>query len=516
LAFGQVANIEIVHMADALEAWFLLYSSKQPLRCQFLQTTRPTEGGRLKGKGDMSRPTTTIVAKRPTGMAGFSLVWLGQIVSVLASNMTSFALTIWMFQETRSAMAMGLMQVCFIAPFLLISPFAGAMVDRYNRKLMMMVSDLVAVTATVAILILQATGLLQFWHLYVAVFVEGLGSCFQWPAYLAAISVMVPKEQYGRANGMMSLIDSGPGVFSPILAGALLPFIGLTGILFIDVATFFLAIGALLVVAIPQPEATAEGKASKGSLVQEAAYGFKYIFARRPLLALLLTILLLNLVQGLSGGALVAPMILARTGDSSVALGSVESAWAIGGVLGGLLMSAWGGPKRRIRGMLLGWMVFTVFGQVLFGLGRNVALWIPAVAIGAMSFPVSQGCSNAIWQAKVAPDVQGRVFSARRFIAWFVDPISPILAGVLADGVTEPAMQSQTWLSETFGRLVGTGPGSGMALQFILSGVIWIVIIAAASLIPVVRNVEDLLPDHEQSPQVAEAPAELADSAVLA
>jgi DHA3 family macrolide efflux protein-like MFS transporter len=348
------------------------------------------------------------------------------------------------------------------------------------------------------------------------VFVQGLGSSFQWPAYLAAISVMVPKEQYGRANGMMSLIDSGPGVFSPILAGALLPFIGLTGILLIDVATFFLAIAALVAVTIPRPESTTEGEVGKGSLLHEAAYGFKYIFARRPLLALLLTILLLNLVQGLSGGALLAPMILARTGDNSVALGSVESAWAVGGVLGGLLMSAWGGPKRRIRGMLLGWMVFAVFGQVLLGLGRGLVLWLPAVAVAAMSFPISQGCSNAIWQAKVAPDVQGRVFSARRFIAWFVDPISPIIAGALADALTEPAMQSQTWLSDTFGRLVGTGPGSGMALQFILSGVGWVAIVAVAGLIPVVRNVEDLLPDHEQSPQLAEAPAELAEGAVLA
>jgi DHA3 family macrolide efflux protein-like MFS transporter len=179
-------------------------------------------------------------------------------------------------------------------------------------------------------------------------------------------------------------------------------------------------------------------------------------------------------------------------------------------------MSAWGGPKRRIRGMLLGWVVFTLFGQVLLGLGRGLTTWIPTVAIAAMSFPVSQGCSNAIWQAKVAPDLQGRVFSARRFIAWFVDPIAPVMAGVLADFVTEPAMQSQSWLSDTLGWLLGTGPGSGMALQFVISGVGWLVIIAVASFIPVIRDVEDLLPDHEQSPQVVEAPAELADSAALA
>jgi predicted MFS family arabinose efflux permease len=444
--------------------------------------------------------------KRPTGMLGFSIVWLGQMVSVLASNMTGFALSIWMFQDTRSATAMGLMQVCFIGPFLLISPFAGAMVDRYNRKLMMMVSDLGAVTATVAILVLQATGHLQFWHLYVAAVFQGLGSAFQWPAYSAAISTMLPKEQYGRANGMMSLIESGPAVFSPILAGILLPFLGLTGILFIDVATFLLAIATLLAVAIPQPEQTLEGKAGQGNLVHEAIYGFKYIFARRGLLSLLLFILALNLTEGLSG-SLFAPMILSRTNDSSTTLGAVESAFAAGGVVGGLIMSAWGGPKRRIWGMVSGFLVFTLFGQILFGLGRGVVVWIPAVFIAAMSFPVSQGSSNAIWQAKVAPDVQGRVFSARRFIAWFVDPISPIMAGTVADFVTEPAMQSDSWLSATFGGLIGTGPGSGMALQYVLSGVCWLVLILVAVCIPSIRNVEDLLPDHDQIERVAATPA---------
>lgn len=444
--------------------------------------------------------------KRPTGLMGFSIVWLGQLVSVLASSMTGFALTIWMFQETRSATAMGLMQVCFIAPFLLISPFAGAMVDRYNRKLMMAISDLVAVSATCGILILQATGHLEFWHLYVAAAVQGLGNAFQWPAYLSAVSIMVPKEQYGRANGMLSLVETGPAVFAPMLAGALLPFIGLTGILVADVVTFMLAITALLLVAIPQPEATAEGQAAKGNLWQEAIYGFKYIFARPSLLGLLLVILSLNLVTGLSG-PLFAPMILSRSGDSSITLGAVESAFAIGGVVGGLIMSAWGGPKRRIRGMLIGWMVFALFGQILFGFGSSLMIWIPAAFIAALSFPISQGSSNAIWQSKVAPDIQGRVFSARRFIAWLVDPISPILAGTLADYVTEPAMQSQTWLSSTFGWLVGTGAGSGMALQYIISGVGWIAIIVAASFIPAIRNVEEILPDHDQLPKAEEAPA---------
>jgi len=227
----------------------------------------------------MQTPTTS--SKQPAGMFGFVIVWLGQIISILASGMSGFALTIWMFQQTRSATAMGLMQVCYILPFLLISPIAGVMVDRYNRKLMMMMSDLAAVTATAAILILQALGLLEFWHLYVAAVLFGLGNTFQWPAYSAAISTMIPKEQYGRANGLMSLMEAGPGVLAPILAGALLPLIGLTGLLTIDVVTFFIAIGALLIVHVPQPEKTVEGQKERGSIWKEAAYGFTY-FSNAP------------------------------------------------------------------------------------------------------------------------------------------------------------------------------------------------------------------------------------------
>jgi len=439
-------------------------------------------------------------------MAGFTLVWAGQIVSVLASNMSGFALTIWAFQKTGSATVLGIMSVSFLLPFLLVSPFAGAMVDRYNRKLMMMVSDLGAVLATAAILILSATGRLEIWHMYATSVIYGVSNSFQWPAYMAAISTMVPKEQYGRANGLMSLIDSGPSVFSPILAGALLPVVGLTGILIIDVVTFFLAIGALLVVHVPQPQLTEEGQAGKGSLVKEALYGFKYIFARRSLLSLLLVILCLNLVGGFSQN-LTSPMILLRTENNSASLGAVYSAMSIGGVVGGLIVSAWGGFKKRIRGMLLGWALYAILGLVLFGLGRNLYVWIPLGVLASMSFPLTQSASNAIWQSKVAPDIQGRVFSARRLIAWLTDPIMPVVSGLLADYVTEPAMNTQAGLGHLFGWMVGNSPGSGMSLQFVFSGVAYLLVIAVAWFLPAVRNVETILPDHVQAEKAAEGAA---------
>jgi MFS transporter, DHA3 family, macrolide efflux protein len=433
---------------------------------------------------------------RPTGMFAFIIIWIGQLVSVLASSMSHFALTIWMYQQTESATALAMMQVFFITPFLLISPFAGVMVDRYNRKLMMMLSDLAAIIATGTIFILYSLGMLEFWHLYIAAVLNGIGNTFQWPAYSAAISTMIPKEQLGRANGLMSLMEAGPGVLAPLLAGALLPFIGLTGILAVDVVTFFFAVGALLFVHIPQPRKTEEGQKKSGNIWSEAAYGFTYIFARPSLLGLQLVFFFGNLFSGI-GFTLMAPMILARTDSNSLIFGAVQTAGAIGAVAGGILMSIWGGFKRRVHGVLLGWMLTSISGIFLFGIGQGLSIWIPAIVFGALFGPLINASNQAIWQAKVAPDLQGRVFSARRLIAWFAQPIAPIIAGTLADFVLEPAMRGNSGLASIFGGLVGTGPGAGMGLLMVVCGLAAALVGLSGYFIPAIRNAEDLLPDHD-------------------
>lgn len=438
-------------------------------------------------------------------MLGFTLVWLGQIVSVLASSMTHFGLTIWMFQKTESATALGLMQVFFITPFLLISPIAGVMVDRHNRKLMMIVSDLGAGIATIFIFLFLWLGILEFWHLYFAAAVNGLGMAFQWPAYSAAITTMVPKEQYGRANGMMSLVEAGPQVVAPLLAGMLLPIIGLTGILMLDVVTFLLAIGVLLIVHVPQPPRTKEGEQGQGSIWKEAAYGFKYIFARPSLLGLQLTFFVGNLFAGIAF-TLLAPMILSRTGNDSLILGSAQSAGAMGMVIGGVAMSAWGGFKRRTHGVLAGWIVSGI-GTAIIGLTGGLPIWITGLVISSLVIPLMNGSNQAIWQAKVAPDVQGRVFSARRLIAWFTNPISPIIAGTLADFVLEPQMRTTSFLSETFGGLVGTGSGAGMGLIIFFCGALTVFIGAIGYFIPAIRDAEAILPDHDELEKVDTAEA---------
>lgn len=449
----------------------------------------------------------TQMKPRLSGMVGFSVVWIGQIVSVLASGMTAFAMTIFMWQQTHSATAMGFVQVAYITPFLIMSPIAGVMVDRYNRKLMMMVSDIAGGIATLSLFLLYVSGHLQYWHLYIGVAVSGIGTTFQWPAYSAAISTMVSKEQYGRANGMMSLIEAGPGVFSPFLAGALIPFIQIGGILLIDSITFWTAIFALALVFVPQPSRTAEGSLSKGSFWQEAWFGFKYIFERPSLLGLQLVFFFGNLFAGISYTVL-APMILARTGQNTIILGSVQSAASIGMVAGGIVMSAWGGFKRRVHGVLLGWVFAALLGEVIFSLGRSLPIWIPTALLGGIFVPIINGSNQAIWQAKVAPDLQGRVFSARRLIAWFTNPISPIIGGTLSDFVLEPAMKAQVGgLAHTFGSLFGSSPGAGMALLIFLCGAGMMLVGVLGYFVSPIRGADSALPDHDavSSPQPSAA-----------
>jgi len=436
---------------------------------------------------------------KPTGMFGFTLVWLGQIVSVLSTQMTTFALSIWVFEKTGSATALGLMQVFFITPFLLISPLAGVMVDRHNRKMMMMVSDLGAGLATVAVLVLQAFGVLQIWHLYAAAIFQGLGNAFQWPAYSAAITTMVPKEQYGRANGMMSLVEMGPGVFAPLLAGALLPIISLTGILSLDVITFVSAIIVLTLVHIPQPARTTEGAQSQGGILKEAAFGFRYIFARPGLLGLQLVFFFGNLCFGIAFAA-VAPMVLLRTGNNSASLGLVLSAGAIGGVVGGVFMGAWGGFKRKVHGVLAGWMVGSAF-FALVGVGTWIPLWVGALALCTLCGPIIDGSNQAIWQSKVAPDVQGRVFTSRRLIAWITNPISPLIAGLAGDYWLEPAMRSSNAFSSIFGSIAPIGPGAGMGLIVFFAALGGILAGGTGYFVHHIRDVETVLPDHDALPK---------------
>ncbi|MEZ4642202.1 MAG: MFS transporter [Chloroflexota bacterium] len=432
---------------------------------------------------------------QPTGMKAFTVIWFGQLISMLGSGMTNFAVSFWVFQETGEATALTWAIFFFIAPSVFLSPVAGAIVDRSNRKTIMILSDLAAGVATLFLLTMLALGDLQIWHIYVANLLAGAFNSFQFPAYSAAVTLMLPKKHYGRASGMISLAGSASQILAPAFAGALLAPIGLVGIMTIDVVTFLFAIGTLLFVFIPQPTPSANGRTGQGNLWQESGYGFRYIFDRPSLLGLQLVFFAINFIAML-GFAVMVPMILARTGNNEVALASVQSLGAVGGVAGGLLLSTWGGPRRKVHGVLGGMILVSLLGQALMGVGQGLFIWATAAFLLQFFLPILNGSNQAIWQAKVAPDVQGRVFAVRRLIAQVTAPIATAVAGPLADRLFEPALrEGGAWVG-TFGWLVGTGPGAGMGLMFVITGLAGALIGLSGYLFPVIRHAETLLPDH--------------------
>jgi len=435
-------------------------------------------------------------SRRPSGMFGFSIVWLGQLVSMSGSGMTRFALTIWVWQETGEATALAIVAIFSFAPAIFFSPIAGVIADRVSRKRVMIVSDLAAGLSTVALLILFSTGHLVIWHLWAAGFFASAFESFQFPAYSAAITTMVEKKQYTRANAMLGTVHSASMIIAPASAVALLPLIGINGIMVIDIATFIFAIGMLLLVTIPNPAETAVGRASRGSLLQESAFGFRYIFSNRSLRGLLLIFLAINLTFTLAM-VLLAPMILARTGDNEAILATTMLMFGVAAVVGAVIITAWGGFKKRIHGVLLGITFSSLFGMVVVGLGQSIQVWALGAFLVAFFMPLINGSSQAIWQAKVTPDIQGKVFATRRLIAQISAPVAMILGGRLADAVFEPAMTSGGKFAQFFQPLVGSGPGAGMGLLFVFSGIFGAVAALSGYLIPAVRQIETRLPDYD-------------------
>ncbi|HWG84281.1 MAG TPA: MFS transporter [Deinococcales bacterium] len=429
-------------------------------------------------------------------MTAFSLVWAGQLVSMFGSAMTQFALTLFVYQETQAATALALMGVFTFLPLVLASPVAGALVDRWNRKLVMMLSDLASGAASIAILVLSSLGSLEVWHLYVTGFIIGTFQAFQFPAYSAAISTMVPKDHYGRAAGMMSLAGSASGIAAPVLAAGVLALGGLNAVLLIDVASFLVAIAALAVVRVPQPPVSAEGARARGSLWSESVFGFRYILERPPLLALQLVFLCINLTATF-GFTVMAAMVLSRTGQDSLQFGAVQSAAGLGGVLGAVLLTAWGGPRRKVYGVLGGMAAAGLLGLLPLGTGRVLPVWMFGAFANALIVPVLNGCNQAIWQAKVPPDIQGKVFSARRMIAWLANPLAMLLAGPAADLLFTPALMPGGSLASSLGPLVGVGAGAGMGLMLALAGLAQGAVALTAWLSPTVREADRLVPDHD-------------------
>lgn len=431
---------------------------------------------------------------RLNGMPAFTVIWVGQIVSLIGTALFHFAIGIWLYQQTGLATTFTSMIFFSNIPRILLSPFAGVMVDRWNRKLTMMISDLATGMATIIVFFLMQNGSLEIWHLYVLMALSSAFESFQFPAFSSSITLLVEKKHFARTSAMMSLAEEGSRVLAPILAAALIVTIKLEGIILIDVISFIVALGTLLLVPIPQPQQTETGKKARGGLLTEAGYGFRYFVENPSLLGLQFNFLMVNLLA--MSTVLRTPMILARTGNNEVTLGIVASLTAIGGVAGGLVMSIWGGPKRRIIGVF-GGLILVNIGRAAMGLGQEVIVWSVTGFFVLFFIAVCNSSNQAIWQAKTPADVQGRVFAARRFTGQLTFPLAGLIAGPLSDRWFEPAMAVNGSLAPLFGGLIGIGPGAGMSLLILLAALIGIIVPGVSYAIPLFRNVEDIVPDIE-------------------
>jgi MFS family permease len=407
-------------------------------------------------------------------MRSFTLLWFGQIVSLIGSAMTWFAFTIWAWEETGKASALATIGFFAFLPTVLFSPIAGVFVDRWNRKLVLSLSDLATALGTLIVLVVYTFGDLQIWHIYVVSILAGFFTAFQYPAYSAAVTTMLSKDDYARAEGMLGSARALSGILAPIFAASLLGIVGLTGIMLIDLATFLFAFGTLLVVHIPQPKQTETGLQSKGTLRQEIVFGFHYINAKQSLRMLTILFMVVGVFLAI-GATLMAPLVLSGTGNDESALATVQSTGAAGGVVGAVILSLWGGTKRRIHNVLIGGVGACLLGIVWLGLGGAVILW----AIGGFFFaffePFVEGGNIAIWQTKVPADVQGRVFSARHLLVQV-----PYLFGILAAG----------FLADVFSLpLVLIAAGTAGALTF-----------ALGYAVPSLRDAETLPPDQTETP----------------
>ena len=397
-------------------------------------------------------------------MKTFFIIWIGQLVSLLGTGMTRFALILWAWQQTGEATTLALLGFFAYIPQVLIGPFAGIVVDRHDRRLVMMIADGCAGLMTIGLLLLFFTGHLRISHLYVIQTLTSVFEAFQRPAYSAATTMLVPKEQYARTSGMRSLAASTSTILAPILAGGLLALINIDGIMLIDVVTFVCAMGTLFFVRIPHPKAiTQTVDAHTSSRLRKLSFGFRYIVKRKGLLGLLLIFSGMNLFATLTYLSILPAMILARTNSNSIALAVVQGALGIGGIVGGLIISIWGGPKRRIHACLLGAALSFLIGDLFLAVGRSLPVWTVAAFLASV-------------------------------LATF--PIGYLLAGALADSFFEPAMAVGGPLSEVFGWLVGEGPGAGIALMFVCTSLLGMTMSLSGYLFRSVRDVEIDVPDH--------------------
>lgn len=426
-------------------------------------------------------------------MQTFWIVWLGQIISTLGSKITEFSLGVWAYQTTGSVTQFAFILVFSYLPNFLISPFAGALVDRWNRRWAMILSDSVTGLTGLSLMVLVASGHLEIWHIYISVSIGSLAKAFQWPAYVASIPQLVPRHRLSRANGMVQVSRAVASILGPTIAGFLVAAIQIQGVLLIDAGTYIIALISLCSVRFP---AVTHPKPQRqlvklNQLWLETVSGWNYVVQRPGLLRLLMFFSVTYLTEGMVQ-VLFWPLVLSFASESQ--LGIVLSISGCGMLLGSVVVSTWSGLKRRIYGVLflVGWQ-----GLCLCLGGFQPSMIVAAIGGFGYLFaqPIIVSCNHTIWQCKVPIDLQGRVFALQNQVEKAILILTQLSIGPLVEGVFEPLMTEGGLLSDSIGQIIGVGDGRGSALLLMIVGITNLFAAAIGYHTPRLRRVEKELPD---------------------
>jgi len=366
----------------------------------------------------------------------FFLIWVGQAFSLLGSELVQFALVWYLTRTTGSASVLAFASFVALIPRVLISPFTGVLVDRWNRKNVMILADTGIAVATMLLAGIFFFGNVRIWHIYAIMFIRSLGSGFHWPALQASISLLVPKEQLSRISGLNQTLRGTLGILAPIFAALLLDVLPMFGILSIDVLTAILAISPLLFVVIPQPAKTqSEDKDQPFRIWEDVKFGFRYLFNWKGMFYLALAATLLNFL--LNPGFTFTPLLVTDYFEKgAIELSAIESAFSAGMILGGMILSAWGGFKKNIITTLLGILGLS-FGTALIALTPPNMFFLAVVGMAITGFmqPMANGPLFAIMQAHVDPQIQGRIFSMLESMVSAMMPVSMLIAAPVAEWI---------------------------------------------------------------------------------
>lgn len=401
----------------------------------------------------------------------FLILWLTQSFSALGSSMTNFALIIWSYQQHGSALITAMLSVCSYAPYVIMSIFAGALSDKWNKKMTMLISDSFAALCTVVVLVLLQIDRLEIWHLYFLNALNGLMNTIQQPAADVTISILTPKKHYQKVSGMRSFSNSLISIMTPIIATTLLTLTNMQVIITFDLLSFGIAFIALLCfIKIPKVQ---DENIKKESVIQSAKSGLYYLKYNRGILHLILFLAAINLTASVFNATFPA-MLLSREGGGEVALGIVNTVTGITMLVGSIVASIMPTPKSRVRLICNALLLSMSTENFFLAFGKSVPIWCIGAVLGWLAIPVMNANMDVIFRNYIPIDMQGRVYSARNTLQFFTIPIGYFSGGILVDKVFEPFMASQ----QPGGLLVtifGTGKGSGAAFLFFFLGIAGIV-----------------------------------------